>query len=209
VDTNRFSGKQATGKLHQELGIPAPIRIIGNTSAISDEKDYDTFLDIAAHLTKSRSDIVFVIIGEGEKRAHIEERIQTENLAQSVFLTGYRTDIPDILPELDIFLMPSKTEGLGSSLIDAMACRVPIVSTYAGGIPELITHKSTGMLAPIGDAKALSEHITQILDDPGLDQRLTENAYAQLDRFNTETMAHKTEAVYRSILDLGSSSERV
>ena len=76
-------------------------------------------------------------------------------------MTGFRKDIPKILPELDIFLFSSKTEGLGTSLLDAFACQVPVVATNAGGVPELIIHEKTGLLSPTKDPQSLAKNVSQ------------------------------------------------
>ena len=83
---------------------------------------------------------------------------------KNILLTGFRTDIFEVFPELDILLFTSKEEGLGTTVLDAFACEVPVVATAGGGIPEMVIHQKTGWLAAIGYAEQLAEGVEQILD---------------------------------------------
>ena len=96
--------------------------------------------------------------------------------------------------------MTSETEGLGSTLLDAFACRVPVVATAAGGIPEIIHHKKTGLLAPVADAQTLARNVQELIQDTALRERIVNQAYASLSKFSKENMALKTLEIYRQVL---------
>ena len=115
-------------------------------------------------------------------------------------MTGFRQDIPQILPELDIFLITSKTEGLGTSILDALACNVPVVAAQAGGIPEIIIDQQTGLSAPVGDSTKLAQQVNYLLQNPVLKNQLIRNATKHLEAFTTATMANKTLNVYEKVL---------
>lgn len=89
-------------------------------------------------------------------------------LNANVHMLGFRDDIVEVMQSLDIFLITSVTEGLGTIVLEAFAAGVPVVATRAGGIPEMVEDGITGLLAPIGDADALAAATMRILDDPGL-----------------------------------------
>tara|TARA_B110000037_G_scaffold200849_1_gene241740 strand:+ start:653 stop:1732 length:1080 start_codon:yes stop_codon:yes gene_type:complete len=192
IDPARFDGSTNTGKLHSEFNLNSTIKLIGNTSALADHKDYNTFLNVAVETLKKRDDIAFIIIGEGKDRTMIENRIKTEGIANKVFLTGYRTDIPELLPELDVFLMTSKTEGLGTSILDALVCKVPVVATRAGGIPEIIIHEQNGLLSDVADSKSLSQQVISLLDDSPLRDQLIVGGERRVEEFTATKMAENT-----------------
>jgi glycosyltransferase involved in cell wall biosynthesis len=115
-------------------------------------------------------------------------------------MTGFLDNIPDILPELDLFLFTSISEGLGTTLLDAFACRIPVVSTNAGGIPEIVKNNITGLIAGVQQPLDLAVNIEKILADKELKSRLVENAFASVHGFSAEIMAHKTIEIYRDAL---------
>ena len=89
-----------------------------------------------------------MILGEGELREHLERLVHEHNLEKHVLLPGFRTDVLGCIKGFDVFAMSSVTEGLGTSLLDAMACKTPIVATRAGGIPEIVEDGVNGLLVP-------------------------------------------------------------
>jgi glycosyltransferase involved in cell wall biosynthesis len=199
IDPARFPSPSKTGKLHALLGLSQDTKLVGNTAALADHKDYPTFLRAAAHVLALRRDVHFVIIGEGPERSHLEALIGASGIGDRVHLTGFREDVPDLLPDVDVLLMTSKTEGLGTSVLDAFACGVPVVATRAGGIPEMIEHEVTGLLAEVGDDVALAKAVLRLLDDALLHQALCKAAGARLGSFTIQATADRTLAVYRSV----------
>jgi L-malate glycosyltransferase len=122
-------------------------------------------------------------------------------MQKDILFLGFRQDIPEILPELDAFLITSETEGLGTTILDAFACRVPVVATAGGGIPEIVKHNQTGMLAAVSDPDTLATHVLNVLTIDTLKHRLITNATAFLKEFTKEQTALKTLAVYREVLE--------
>ncbi len=199
VDPRRF-GLAASGILRREFDIPASIPLIGNSSALADHKDYPTFLRVARRLIDSGLSARFFIIGEGPERPIIESLISQLGLQDQVVMAGFRYDVPEILPELDLFLVTSKTEGLGTSLLDAMVCRVPIVATRAGGIPEIVVDRESGLLADVGDVEMLLGMVKRVLGDKELRDRLVRNAAERVKQFTCAETARKTLAIYRAVI---------
>jgi glycosyltransferase involved in cell wall biosynthesis len=202
IDLHRF--KYPKGNLlRQTYHISPNIKLIGNVAAIAPHKDYFTFVDTAAHLLEHHKALKFFIIGAdaGEKEL-ITQYIETKKLNDYFIFTGFRNDIPQILPELDVFLFTSKEEGLGTSVLDALACGVPVVATQAGGIPELIQDGKNGLLAPIKAAERLAEQVTHILENPKLKEQLIKNGKQTARSFSKQVMASKTYRVYKEVLGM-------
>ncbi len=200
IDLQRFANSRNTGKLHREFNLPPDQPLIGNISAIAEQKDYFTFVNTAERLLQSGLQATFFIIGDGPMRAEIEAYVKQKNLREHIIFTGFRNDIPEILPELDIFLITSQTEGLGTTILDAFACKVPVVATKGGGIPEIVKDEETGLLAEIHDAQNLTNQVIRIFKEPALRDFLTQNAYRFLQHFRKEVTAQRTLEVYREVL---------
>ncbi|MBT30129.1 MAG: hypothetical protein CMO01_10760 [Thalassobius sp.] len=201
IDIDKFHPESVNKSiLHTQFNIPTDKIIIGNTSALAPHKDYFTFIDTAEILLKEHKNLHFCIIGKGKLKEEIESYIQKKQLSEHFTLTGFINNIPEVLPALDMFLMTSETEGLGTSILDAFAAKVPVVATAAGGIPEMIIHKKTGMLAPIKDAENLARNVNELLANANLRAELIAGAYQHLQSFSKEQTALKTLEIYKEIL---------
>ena len=200
IDPKRFSPEIKQYKIHHEYGLKAETVLVGNVAALAPHKDYFTFLSTAKQLLGLGVDAQFIGIGSGSMQTELEDYAQKLGLGNRMIFTGFRTDVPDILPELDVFLITSETEGLGTSVLDAFAAKVPVVATAAGGIIELVEDGKTGLLGPIKDPKALAEAVKRVLMEPELAEQLVANATERLQHFTKTATAQKTLAVYRELV---------
>jgi glycosyltransferase involved in cell wall biosynthesis len=141
-----------------------------------------------------------VIAGEGELRPALERQIKEHHLEKHVLLAGFRPDVLSVHKAFDIFVMSSVTEGLGTSLLDAMACAKPVVATAAGGIPEVVAEGETGFIVPPRDHQAMADAIVQLLKEPALQERLGTAGRARVrDRFSADRMLRDTLRVYQRV----------
>jgi glycosyltransferase involved in cell wall biosynthesis len=201
VDADRFAAGRGTGQLRRELGVPDGVALVGTVAAVAEEKDPFTFVDVAARLLGEGRALRFAWVGEGPLRPAAEARCRELGVADRVSFTGFRSDVTDLLPGLDLFLFTSRSEGLGTSLLDAQACSVPVVATTAGGIPEAVLDGKTGLLARPGEVSALAERAARVLDDPGLRARLVQAASQRVRHdFGLDELARGTLAVYREAI---------
>ncbi len=186
--------------LHQDLFLPHHAPIVGNVAALVPHKGQRHLIDAALKVLPQVPDARFVIAGEGELRAQLEQQIREHHLEKHVVLAGFRPDIVPVHKAFDVFVMSSVSEGLGTSLIDAMACGKPIVATTAGGIPEVVADGETGLLVPPRDPATMAEAITALLKDDGRRARMGEagRRRAQL-HFSAERMVRETLQVYRRV----------
>jgi len=200
VDLSRFDNVQPYD-LRQELGLTQETKLIANFSALADHKDYFTFIDTAELVCKSREDVRFLIFGKGGLETELKEYVRAKNLAEKVLFTGFRKNLPELYPNIDVLLFTSKTEGLGTTILDAFASSVPVVATKAGGIPEMVVHETTGLLAEIGDAETLGNLVNRVLDDENLGKALIENAKRKCHDFSKDRMVELTEMAYKKVLN--------
>lgn len=199
IDINKFRNN---GSLQREFHIKEDILLVGNTSALANHKDYFTFLDTAKILIDQKQKIKFFIFGKGPLENEIRNYIKEKKLEASVILAGFRIDIHQLLGDLDVFLMTSKTEGLGTSILDAFAAGVPVVATNAGGIHELVENASTGLICPIKDSNCLAESVLKFISDKVFRENVIQAAQTKVKSFSKENTAVKTLSVYREVLGI-------
>lgn len=207
IDAARF-GAGADGRLHQALGLDAGVQLVGNVAALAPHKDLFTFIRMAALLHARMPQVRFVLIGEGELRVKLEREIASYGLTGIVYLTGFRKDVERLLPELDVMAMTSRTEGLGTSILDAFAARVPVVATAAGGIPELVEDGVTGLLCPVADEGKLAAAVERLLQEADVRARLVEGAGRRLQGFTRQATALATLREYQAVLAEGGGAEK-
>jgi L-malate glycosyltransferase len=187
--------------IHEEFWLPHGSPIVGNVAALVPHKGQRHLVEAAALVVREVPDARFVIAGEGELRPTLEHLIKHLNLEKHVILAGFRPDVLSMHKAFDIFVMSSITEGLGTSLLDAMACGRPIVATTAGGMPEVVQDGKTGILVPPRDDRALADGIIRLLKDPALRERMGTAGLALAEaRFSAERMIADTLSVYQGVV---------
>jgi glycosyltransferase involved in cell wall biosynthesis len=187
-------------ELHKDLWLPHHSPIVGNVAALVPHKGQRYLVEAASSLLRDQPDARIVIAGEGELRPALEQQIHHHHLEKHVILAGFRPDVLSVHKAFDVFVMSSVTEGLGTSLLDAMACRKPIVATNVGGIPEVVVDGETGVLVPPRDPEALAAAIGRLLGDPQLRERMGAAGLERVQtKFSAEAMVKNTLAVYKRV----------
>ncbi|HEX7137541.1 MAG TPA: glycosyltransferase, partial [Vicinamibacterales bacterium] len=130
--------------VHEAFWLPHHAPVVGNVAALVPHKGQRYLIEAAHLVVQEIPDARFVILGEGELRDHLEKQVREHSLEKHVLLPGFRTDVLGCIKGFDLFVMSSVTEGLGTSLLDAMACRRAVVATSAGGIPEIVEDGVSG-----------------------------------------------------------------
>ena len=142
-----------------------PKWIVGAAGRLSPEKGFDQLVEAAGLALREDPDIGFVHFGDGPLRDSISRHITARGLADRFILAGFRADVAQFLPHLDLMVLPSFTEGLPVVLLEAFAAGVPCVATAVGGTPEVIEEGKNGYLVPSGDPPAIARRIADILRD--------------------------------------------
>ncbi len=183
--------------IHEAFWLPHQAPVVGNVAALVPHKGHRYLIDAARLVVQTIPDTRFVILGEGELRESLERQVREHRLEKHVFLPGFRTDVLGCIKSFDVFAMSSVTEGLGTSLLDAMACSRAIVATRTGGIPEVVADGETGLLVPPRDDRALAGAIVRLLQDDGARAAMGRAGLARVnERFSLERMIAGTAAVY-------------
>jgi L-malate glycosyltransferase len=186
--------------VHQAFWLPHQAPVVGNVAALVPHKGHRHLIEAAHLVVREMPDTRFLILGEGELREQLERQIRDYHLEKHVLLPGFRTDVIGCIKGLDLFVMSSVTEGLGTSLLDAMACSRASVATRAGGIPELVQAGRTGVLVEPRDHAAMAREIVRLLKDDGLRRQMGEAARTRVaEWFTVERMVAETAAVYERV----------
>ena len=145
---------------------PEPVRqIVGAAGRLSPEKGFAVLVDAAAEVVKTSPAVGFVVFGDGPLRASLARQIAAKGLEGRFLLAGFRSDLDRFLPQLDVLVLPSFTEGLPNVALEALAAGVPVVGTAVGGTPEVVEDGRTGCLVPPGNPQAMADRIGWVLGD--------------------------------------------
>jgi glycosyltransferase involved in cell wall biosynthesis len=199
IDIERVDAAEPAN-LHGEFWLPHHAPIVGNVAALVGHKGQKHLIEAARRVLPQMPDARFIIAGEGELRPALERQIKDHHLEKHVLLAGFRPDVLSLHKAFDIFVMSSVTEGLGTSLLDAMAAGKPIVATRTGGIPEVVADGETGLLVPPRDEEALADAIVRLLKDPDLRREMGEAGRVRArNLFSLERMVQNTLNVYQRV----------
>jgi L-malate glycosyltransferase len=200
IDFTPFRDVKDRDFLRREFGFAAEDYLAGIVAQLEDHKGHRYLIEAAGFLKERAPHVKIIVVGEGSLRMELDRRARELDVGDMVYFLGFREDVPRILASLDLFVLSSHMEGLGTSLMDAMACRLPIVATQAGGIPEIVIHRKTGLLVPPRDADALAQAILKLYLDRTLAGRLARAGYDLVHRkFSAESMARKIIEIYERL----------
>jgi glycosyltransferase involved in cell wall biosynthesis len=193
----------ARARIRHQLGLNTEDFVAVLVARLHRLKDHATALRAVARARNEIPGLRLLLVGEGDQRESIERIISENHLESTVTLAGARTDIPDLLSASDVFLLSSLSEGIPLTVIEAMAARRPVISTAVGGLPELIEHRVTGLLAPAGDEAVLAKHLSDLHSHPDLRSNIAEAAHRNVVRkFSLDGMLNRYREVYREVLNL-------
>jgi glycosyltransferase involved in cell wall biosynthesis len=184
--------------IHAELWLPHGAPVIANVGALVAHKGQKYLIDAMPLVLRDVPDARLVVFGEGELRPALEKQIKDLHLDKHVLLPGFREDVLQLVKSADLFVMSSVTEGLGSTVLDAMAMKLAVVGTQAGGIPEAVVHGDTGLLVRPGEPRLLAAAISRLLRDRPLRQRMGDAGHARVaSQFGVARMLEGTLDAYR------------
>lgn len=169
VDLGRFGVEPRRGTLRRELGLPDDAVVLGSIGRFRPVKDYPTLVSAFATVRAQEPRTVLVIVGAADQEAARGlERLRTElGLPEgTVFPMERRHDIPAFLSELDVYVNASIYEGMSNTILEAMACRLPVVATLVGGNPDLVEDGVSGWLTPPRDPASMADRILRLVRDP-------------------------------------------
>lgn len=149
----------------KDLNLSSNDRLIGYLGRVSKEKGLRYLIDAVAQLIKGGKRLKLLIVGEGPDERNLEEQVSRLNLGSKVIFAGFQKSIEPWLASMDLFVLPSLTEGTPMALLEAMSAGLPVVASAVGGIPKIITDRVNGILTAPGDCDCLRDGILSIIDD--------------------------------------------
>jgi glycosyltransferase involved in cell wall biosynthesis len=184
---------------------PAPVAdsslVVGTVSVLREEKGLQTLLEAFAEVVALDSRLRLAIVGGGPTQDKLRGQADSLGLASRCWFEGATSQVTTWLRGIDLFVLPSLSEALSNSLMEAMACGCCVVASNVGGNPELVKDGETGLLFRAGDARDLSAKLHLLLDRPDLRLRLALAATEYIRRFSAQTMLRRMEHIYCGVLD--------
>jgi len=198
IDFNRFNKKPR--EHFKQMIAPNGEKIIVHTSNFRKVKRVE---DVVAIFSKIIQEIPakLLLIGDGPERSHIEKVCREHNTCDWVTFLGKQEAIEEILSIGDLFVLPSESESFGLAALEAMACEVPVISSNAGGIPEVNIHGVTGFLADVGDVDSMANHAITLLKDADMLKTFRKNALHQAHNFELDTILLQYEEIYQRVVN--------
>jgi glycosyltransferase involved in cell wall biosynthesis len=202
ITLSKASGKQRSAVLRRELEIPLSARVVAVFSRLNRMKGVEYFLDAAMVLAGRFPDVHFLVVGDGGSKPELEEHARRLGLERRIVFTGFRSDVPDLLSEAAISVLPSLSEGTSNTLLESMAAGIPVVATRVGGNPEVVEDGVSGLLVPPRDSAALAAATGRLLEDPDLALRLGRAGMRRVSElFSIDGSVHQTEHLYQRLVD--------
>lgn len=207
VDVDALEQAARIGRYRRELHLPREVPLIGCIGQIAIRKGQDLFLEAASRIALALPQARFVVAGarysrkkeSREYEAELRARATVPPLAGRVDFLGFRDDIPSLLSDLDVLLVPSRQEPLSRVLLEALALGVPAVATDVGGTRELLDDGQTGLIVPPGDAVALAAAVGRLLTSPELGARLRQSGPRRARDFSPRLQVQAMRALYERI----------
>jgi glycosyltransferase involved in cell wall biosynthesis len=204
VDPARFGATDRPRRrteLLARLKLSEDAILIGNASALTEQKGYDVLIEALRHLASQGLPVHGVFAGEGELRRALETQVIAAGLQRRVTFLGFVDDVSAVLQGFDFLAVPSNHEGLGTVILEGMLAGCPVAATAVGGIPEIITHGENGLLSPVRDAVRLADNLAQLIANPARRGAMVNRAQAKVrEVFSVEKMVAGNHTLYQQLL---------
>lgn len=200
VDLGHVRATRNPEDVRRELGIDAHALVIGTAGRLSPVKAHDTLLRAARLIVRERSDARFLVVGDGPLRDDLLRMADRLGIARACCFPGPRADVHNTIAAMDIFVLPSLHEGIPMALLEAMALQRPVVATAVGGVPEIVTNRSNGLLVERGDEQALASACLEVACNTALARRIAEKARQTVaEQFSHEANGAAVLETYRAV----------
>ncbi len=202
VDVAAIDAARPGKAVRRELGLPESSPVIGLVGRLDHwGKGHKELFEAMAPLME-RHPVHALIVGGGRRMDEVKALAASLGLAGEVHFLGPRRDVPDLLNAMDIFVLPSFSEGVSLALLEAMAAGLPVIATAVGGTPEVVTDSENGLLIPPRDAAALAAALERLLADPAWARQLGENARVHVrEHFSLDRLGREINAIYEELVE--------
>ena len=202
VDLSRFRGAISAADARHALALPVDGPIVGAVGRLVPVKDHVSLVEAIARMGRDGARATAVIAGEGPLRGTIEARASALGVTEQIRLLGHRQDVDVVLAALDVFVLPSRSEGLNNTILEAMAAGIPVVATRVGGADEMVIDGETGVLVPAASPEALATALRRLLSDGALRTAMGRAGRSRAERdFDLAKTVRKYERLYTELAD--------
>ncbi|HEX7191438.1 MAG TPA: glycosyltransferase [Thermoanaerobaculia bacterium] len=185
----------------RSLGTEESAPVVAYSGRLDWEKGPDLLLAAAPAILAQIPEAVFWIAGSGDLEAELRAQARALGIEDRLRFTGWRDDVAAVVGSADVAVIPSRREGFGRSVVEAMALRMPVVAVATGGITSLVENEKTALLVPAEDASAIARSAVRLLTDRSLADALAAQAYAAVvGRYGTSAMAGAFQRIYDELL---------
>lgn len=205
IDTESFVKGADREGMRRELGIGESDIVIASVGRMVFVKGHRVFLDASPKIVEGLKDggrVFFLIVGDGPLRGELESRSRDLGVGENFIFLGFRKDVARLLSGADLMVMPSLNEGLGMSMVEAMALSLPVVGTKVGGIPDVVGDGVTGLLVPPNDSEELARACIEVLKDIDRAKKMGIQGRKRSERlFDIKKTVRATEGLYRELIE--------
>lgn len=202
IEFTHYVAERTPAEMKRQLDLDDAWPIVGSVGRLCAQKAQHYLVEAVALLREQYPRLRLLLVGEGELRALLEQRVRELDLSPHVLLLGERDDIADLLNIFDIYAMSSLWEGVGRALTEAMYWQLPVVATPVNGVVELVLHEETGLLVPPRDPRALAAAISRLASDHQLALQLGANAHDRVKEImDGQRMIAAIEDLYERLAD--------
>lgn len=199
VDINKYTSIEKSDYIYKNYKIPENGFIVGTVAALAGHKDYPNFLRAAKIITEQNNDIYFIALGDGPDEKEIMELAKELKILNRFIFAGFQSDVGNHLKNFDVFVLSSHMEGLGTSVMDAMAAELPCVCCKSGGIPELIDHNENGILVEKKNPAELAKNILELYINRDLRSEISKKALLKSKIFSIDKTVEENIKLYEKL----------
>jgi glycosyltransferase involved in cell wall biosynthesis len=202
VDTELFRPRpEERAEVRARLALTSTHLVVGTVGRLEPRKGTAVLLEAAARLVKKGlSDLRVVVVGDGPLRDELPALAARLGITDRVLMLGDRPDVSEVLAALDVFVLPSRSEGMSNALLEAMAAALPVVATAVGGNPEVVSAETTGVLVAPDDVMAMADAVQRLAANPALAAQLGAAARRHVEeRYGARAMVRRLETVYAAV----------
>ena len=202
VDASQFRcGPAARDHARRVLGLDTATPVIGSVASFTPQKDHAGLLSAFERVCEQIPEVQLLLVGTGPQEREVRGLVEQRGLQEHVQFCGARTDLPELLPGFDVFVLASRFEGLPISLLEAMASGVASVATRVGGVPEVLRADVEGRMVAPGDPGSLADAVVELLLDPSMRATVGLGGYERVrSEFSIDRAVRRTEEVYAHVL---------
>lgn len=201
VDLKAFRPGREETQLRNLLGIPKDVPLVGFVGRLAHVKGPDMFVQFAEYIHSNRPQVHFVMVGDGPMRGELEEAVRKTGLQDHLHLPGSLSQMHLVYPAIDVLVQTSRVEGMPFSLLEGMACGLPVAAMDAGGVNEIVEVGTTGFLSAVGDWAGLGDAVIRLIDNPALRVKMGAASRRRVEKhFDINSMITRLAQQFRTLL---------